>query len=143
MSINLPALSDDFQDEKLPKYVESKEYERLIEYLCQIPDERKSNITEFAQELNISRDTIYRWMKHPHTKRLVREYIDSLAVQDRTRLYQNITIMSETNPRAAKLWFELFEGWKGPGDKSGGKITVNVAIFSDKKGQQVEDNEDD
>ena len=138
MYTKLPELSDDFQDEKLPKYVESKEYGRLIEYLCQIPGERKSNITEFAQELNISRDTIYRWMKHPYTKRLVREYIDSMALQDQIRLYRNITKMSETNPRAARLWFEIFRDWRGPGDKSGGKIIVQVGIFSEGKGHLVE-----
>jgi hypothetical protein len=143
MSIKTLTKSDDFQDEKLPKYVESKEYGRLIEYLCQFPDQRIQNITEFCEELVISRDTFYRWIKHPHTKSLVREYIDGLATQDQTKMYQNITNMSEHNPRAAKLWHEIYQAWQGPGDKSGTKFIINVAVFSGKKGEQIQEIEED
>jgi len=135
MNINQSLMVDNSDsDEKRPRFVESKCYQAVLDWLCQLPDERDpKTITSLAKAANVSREMVYRYMRHPYTKRLVREYIESLSVKDQVKVYDNITELSKTNPRAVRLWHELYQDWNGPGDRSGGKIIVNLAIFNENK----------
>lgn len=105
---------------KMPE--ENKEaYTKFIFLVCR---GKLGNISQFARDFKLNRDTIYQWLTWQHTKDLVDKFIKAMAVNDKALVYEMILDQVPNNAAYARIWQERYEDYI-PKTPQSGNITIN------------------
>lgn len=95
-----------FDSRKVQSWLKSNAYKELINVLVSINEEKKI-IADLAARLQINRDTIYRWINHEYTKKMIDDHISALSMRDRVILYENLRERRH-DPRMARIWYDIY-----------------------------------
>ena len=109
---------------KPPKWVKPSNHAAYMNLVELCASSEFNNISEFARKWQVTRDTIYAWLKSNDTKNLVDEVIKTLAAADKGKVYEMILSQVPVNASYARLWMERYEGYR-PDVPAQGNVIIN------------------
>ena len=117
------------ESKSIPEFVKTSDYLHVFTWLCKSKKDRIP-VIHLAEQLSVTRATVYNYMQHDVTKQLLEYYINhQLTNRDRVPLYDGQVDTAQTNPHMARFVAEKYDGWEQKGNVHAG-ITINMNFIS-------------
>jgi hypothetical protein len=118
-----------FDSNTIPKFVSRINESVYIEMINRICRGTLSNITTFCRKHDISRETLYIWLRKDETVQYINDFIEASTNADRVKIRNTIKSQIKSNAAYARLYSEKYEKWT-PEETKTPPLNINFNFFN-------------